>query len=212
MKQYAASTILNHLIGDRNVYFETSWGNQFYDTVWNIDTAQGFGLDIWGRIVDVGRELQVQESPKKFGFQTGTDSYLPFNQGAFYSGEYATNTFRLTDNAYRTLILAKALSNISATDCRSLNRVLNNLFPGRGRAYVNDLGSMSIRITFEYFLEPWEKSVLTASGLMPRPAGVGLSIMELPLPNVFGFAEQGNRVAPFNQGTFISEGVLTNAD
>ena len=212
MKQYAASPILNDLIEDRSASFATGWGDQFYSVVWNVDKAQGFGLDIWGRIVVVGRELQVPVGGKKFGFQTGTNSYLPFNQGVFYSGDGATNTYRLTDNAYRALILTKALSNISATDCQSLNRVLNNLFPGRGRAYVNDLGSMSIRITFEYFLEPWEKSVMVASGVMPRPAGVQLQIMELPLPNVFGFAEQGGRVAPFNQGTFISEGVLTNAD
>lgn len=212
MKQYAASPTIIKLNEDRRGYFQNGWQDDFYNIVWNVDTAQGFGLDIWGRIVDVGRELQVSTPEKRFGFVTGTDSYLPFNQGAFYSGEAATNTYRLTDNAYRALILTKALSNISATDCGSLNRVLNNLFPGRGRAYVNDLGSMSIRITFEYFLQPWEKSVMVASGVMPRPAGVQLSIMELPLPNVFGFAEQGKRVAPFNQGTFISEGVLTNAN
>lgn len=212
MKQYEASPVINKLLDDRSSYFNTGWGDQFYSIVWNVDTAQGFGLDIWGRIVGVGRELQIPSTDKKFGFYTGTDSYLPFNQGTFYTGEGATDTYRLADNAYRTLILAKALSNISATDCRSLNRVINNLFPNRGRAYVNDLGSMSIRITFEFFLEPWEKSVLSASGVMPRPAGVGLSIIELPLPNVFGFAEQGEGIAPFNQGTFLSEGAVINAN
>lgn len=213
MKQYEASPIINKLIDYRQGYFSNGWGEQFYSVVWNVESAQGFGLDIWGRIVGVGRELQVPLVTSYFGYNTSpAKSWEPFNSGTFYTGPEATQTYRLADNAYRVLILAKALSNISATDCQSLNRVLNNLFPGRGRAYVNDLGSMSIRITFEFFLEPWEESVLSASGVMPRPAGVGLSIVELPLPNVFGFAEQGDGVAPFNQGTFLSEGAVINAN
>lgn len=39
----------------------------FYDYVWNVDTAQGFGLDDWGKIVGVSRYLQVPETDY-FGF------------------------------------------------------------------------------------------------------------------------------------------------
>jgi hypothetical protein len=212
MKQYAASPVLNKLIEYRSGYFSQSWVTSFYNIVWNVDTAQGFGLDIWGRIVGVGRELQVPAVVQNFGFNTTPQSYYPFNEGTFYDGPSATQTYRLSDNSYRVLILAKALSNISATDCRSLNRVINNLFPNRGRAYVNDNRDMSIRITFEFFLQPWERAVLTAAGVMPRPAGVALSIAEIPTPNTFGFAEMGSGVAPFDSGTFLADGAVTNAN
>lgn len=212
MRQYAASPTINKLIEDRKSYFDTGWGEQFYSIVWNVDTAQGFGLDIWGKIVVIGRELQIPLQTDYFGFYTAPpQSWNPFGSGTFYTGPTATQTYRLADNAYRVLILAKALANISATDSMSLNRVLQNLFPGRGRAYCNDLGSMAMRITFEFALEPWEKSVLASPGVMPRPAGVKLSIAELPLPNVFGFFEQGAGVATFNNGTFLSEGAVINA-
>ena len=122
MKQYAASPILNILIDYRKEYFNQEWADEFYSNIWNVDTAQGFGLDIWGRIVVIGRNIEITESDY-FGFSTApTRSWLPFNQGVFYNGAKSTSVFRLADNAYRAIILAKALSNISATDVRSLNR------------------------------------------------------------------------------------------
>lgn len=33
--------------------------DDFYRTVWNINTAEGFGLDIWGRIVGVNRKVRT---------------------------------------------------------------------------------------------------------------------------------------------------------
>ena len=49
----------------------------FFDLVWNVDTAQGYGLDIWGRIVGVTRNLRVLDGDW-FGFQEalpGSDSF-----------------------------------------------------------------------------------------------------------------------------------------
>ena len=211
MKQYAASPIIQEILEDSRQYFNVDWQEELFGKVWNVDTAQGFGLDIWGRIVVISRELRVPQGGY-FGYNTApSQSWNTFNNGTFYAGGGVTDVYRLTDQAYRVLILSKALSNISATDGKSLNLVINELFKDRGRAYVNDLGSMSMRITFEFALEPWEKSVLAAPNVLPRPAGVKLQIVELPLPNVFGFAEQGPGVAGFNYGTFLNDGNVINA-
>jgi hypothetical protein len=207
MKQYAASTTLQRLRDDRYGYFHTGWQDQAYNIVWNVDTAQGFGLDIWGRIVVVGRQLQIPQT-EYFGFNSTGQTWNPFNQESFYTGEGATQNYTLADPAYRVLILAKAAANISATDARSLNRVLGQLFPGRGRAWVNDLGSMSMRYVFEFALEAWEKAVITNGGVMPRPAGVRAYLFEAPA-ETFGFAEAGDGL-PFNQGTFLSQGAISN--
>lgn len=178
MKQYSASQTINKLIADRAEYFNNEWVDDFYSNIWNVDTAQGLGLDIWGRIVVIGRSIEVTESDY-FGFSTTpTKSWLPFNQGVFYNGEKSTSVFRLSDNAYRALILAKALSNISATDVRSLNRALRSLFQNRGNAYVKQVGPMAIEYVFEFFLEPWESSVVRFSEALPRPAGVSVSVSD----------------------------------
>lgn len=174
MKQYESSPIINKLIDYRSEYFG-GWSDKFYDIVWNVDTAQGFGLDIWGRIVVIGRDLEVQAG-EYFGFDSEpTRSWMPFNQAPFYTGQKQTSTYRLTDQAYRALILTKALTNISATDYKSLNRSLSNLFSGRGNAYVKKTGTMEIQYVFEFYLEAWEISIIITDGILPRPAGVKVS-------------------------------------
>lgn len=211
MKQYAASPIIQQLIEDRRSYFPNSWQQDFYDVVWNVDTAQNFGLDIWGRIVVIGRNIQVPVTDY-FGFTTVPDqSWSSFGEDSFYSGPAATNTYRLEDAAYRVLILAKALANIANTNARAMNKILQQLFPGRGRAWVNDLGSMSMRYVFEFDLQPWEMAVLTNGGVLPRPAGVGATIAQIS-PQTFGFAEAGDESQPFNQAPFLGNGAVANAN
>lgn len=210
MRQYAASPIIQTRITNRRGYFDPSpWVEQFYGVVWNVDTAQGFGLDIWGRIVGVGRELQIPQT-EYFGFNTTPATWGAFGEESLYSGPQATQTATLADPAYRTLILAKALGNIADTTPGSLNGVLQNLFPDRGRAWVQDLGSMSMRYVFEFALEPWERAVLVSSGVIPRPAGVLAIIAEIPT-DTFGFAEAGDAES-FNVGTLLPNGAVTNAN
>lgn len=204
ISQYANSPIISQLVRDMESYIDpTADLAAFYDYVWNVETAQGFGLDVWGRIVNVSRELRVPDAPLYFGFEQQTGAY-PFGEQPFYVGETTSSVYRLGDDAYRRLILTKALANISATSAPSLNRLLQNLFPGRGRCYVNDLGSMQMRYTFEFYLEPWEIAVLTQSGAFPRPAGVGAILLQTETPT-FGFAIDS---APFGQGSFIAENAL----
>ncbi|WAX22803.1 hypothetical protein MAJJADAN_00041 [Pseudomonas phage Amjad_SA] len=210
MKQYAASPAINKLIADRDSYFANDWQDDFYNVIWNVDTAEGIGLDIWGRIVVIGRDIPVPAT-EFFGFHTvPEESWDSFGQESFYNGPSNSMVYTLADPAYRVLILAKALSNISATDSRSLNRVLQQLFPGRGRAWVNDLGSMSMRFVFEFALEPWEQAVLVNGNVLPRPAGVGATLAQIPA-GTFGFNEAGD-CEPFNQGTFMNSGALTDVN
>lgn len=199
--QYANSPTLLQLIDSMNQYFDPTINfADFFDFVWNVDTAQGFGLDIWGKIVNIGRDVTIPEELSYFGFMEPGDAE-PFGQMPFYNSVAATQTYRLNDNVYRVLILTKALANISESTPASLNRLLQNLFPGRGRAYVIDLGGMRIQYTFEFLLEPFEYAVLTQSGAVPSPAGVGSTILQVDVPNTFGFMEGSGQ--PFGQGVFF---------
>src|SRR5690348_15169237 len=69
ISQYANSATLVQLIENLNTYLDPRpLFDQFYDLVWNIDTAQGYGLDVWGRIVGVERTLTINTPPTYFGF------------------------------------------------------------------------------------------------------------------------------------------------
>lgn len=176
--QYANSPVLDALINGNNAYFDPSaMAQMLYDDIWNVATAQGYGLDVWGRIVGVGRTLQV--SPKWFGFEeAGNISADPFGQSPFYPGSQTTNNFALSDAAYRVLIYAKAAANIWDGSTPGLNKILLMLFPGRGNAYAANTGPLAITYTFFFQLTPVETAVLLQSGVLPAPAGVSVAYVE----------------------------------
>jgi hypothetical protein len=136
-------------------------------------------------------------------------NWQPFNQAPFYTGEQATQTYRLADDAYRTLILVKALANISDCTSPSLNRLLSNLFAGRGRCYVSDTGYMEFRYVFEFALEPYEIAILTQSGAIPKPAAVLANLLQVDISTTFGFNE--GLMQPFGSGVFFTSSGLIHA-
>ena len=172
LSQYANSPIITALVDlfaqwlDPKTRFD-----DFYSLVWNIDTAQGFGLDIWGRILGVNRVLQVPAG-EYLGFESDAQA-KPFGFGIFYSGTRLTNNVALTDEAYRTLLLAKAALNITNASAPAINAILLNLF---GQGYVRDNLDMTITYVFSEALTPVETAIVFQSGVLPKPCGVSFDV------------------------------------
>lgn len=186
LAQYATSPILTSLIQAMNAAIDPDADfDNFYSCVWNVNTAQGFALDIWGRIVNIPRTINIPASNDYFGFDEASPNAEPFNQAPFYSGPQAGTLYTLTDDAYRVLILTKALANISSFTAQSMNALLNFMFNGqgttRGSCYVLENATpMQITYVFNFALQSWEAAVLQQASLMPRPAGVGVTITVNP--------------------------------
>lgn len=204
ISQYANSPTIIRLVENMAEYLDPRTNfEQFYNFVWNVDTAKGFGLDIWGRIVGVSRLLQLGNSGQPFGFENADIPFdwQNFGGGTFFTGGSGSSVI-LADDPYRVLILTKALANITATTSQALNKLLRNLFPGRGACFVRDNLDMTMTYVFKFTLTPIEFAILTQSGVMPHPAGVGFNVVVIP-PAVFGFSEAGFGVyLPFNFGIF----------
>lgn len=179
ISQYAASPSLTQVVESMNEWLDpTADLDAFYAYVWNVATAVGWGLDVWGRIVGVGRVVQVATGEILFGFEEATDaSAAPFNQGVFYAGAGVTSSYALSDDAYRTLIYAKALSNISNGSIAAINQILRNLFPGRGNCYCTDGLDMTMTYTFDFTLTAVELAVVSQSGVLSKPAGIVSAIV-----------------------------------
>ena len=187
ISQYGNSATITQLVRNIDLYLDPRTDfDTFYDYVWNVETAVGFGLDIWGRIVNVGRGIDVP---------AGTP-----NPGGF---PFVVGPYTMTDAEYRTVILVKALSNITNGTAQSINQLLSNLFATRGRTYVMDTGKMTMQFTFEFFLKPFEYVIISSSGVAPRPAGVLATILQVDVPNTFGFAE-ANQWQTFDHGAFYN--------
>ena len=203
LSQYANSPVLTQLVHKMNEYFDQSTDfARWYDFVWNVDTARGFGLDIWGRIVGINRVVELQDVTGFFGYQTinHSNDYAPFNQAPWYSGNNPI-PYSQSDQLYRKMILVKALANISQCTAPAINQLLHNIFVDRGRCYCNDLGGMACKLTFEFNLEPIEKKYLD-NGIIPHPAGVLMTYEEIGVH--IGFEEMGSGAYPFGEGTWRS--------
>lgn len=184
--QYANSPTLLSLIQSWSaVIDQTENIDNFFDLIWNVATAQGYGLDIWGAIVGVNRNLHVDNSGDYFGFSQGEswDTFGPGGVSPFYSGQPLTSIYTLTDQAYRQLIFAKALANICDGSIPSLNAILLTLFgpsnpfgPG-GKCYVTNGQDMTMTYTFEFTPNPVQSSIINNSGVLPVPGGVAASIV-----------------------------------
>lgn len=173
ISQYANSPILMQLVTNFSAYVDQTHNMEaFFDLIWNVDTAEGYGLDVWGRIVGIDRTIDVDPTDY-FGGEEG--QFNTFNNGPFWSGTPANVHVAISDDMFRRLIFAKALANISSGTIPAINQLLINLFPFRGNCYVIDNGSMSLTYAFEFALSGQDTAILN-SGVLPKPTGVRSTI------------------------------------
>ena len=162
----------------------------FYNNIWNVATAVGNGLNIWGQIVGVSRYLNTNASGTYFGFEealSGSTGSQPFNQAPFYVGNTSTSTYTLSDEQYRRLILVKAAFNISNNTVPSINELLRVEFgtptPGGndpyGQAWIIDNLNMTLTYYLNFIPNAAQIAIITNSGVFPRPAGVQLILTHL---------------------------------
>lgn len=161
--QYANSPIIMTLLNNLNSYLDPMTDlDLFYTNMFNVATATGYGLDVWGRIVGVTRSFTYQ----------------------------AVN-YTLGDSDFRTLILVKALANILDTTVPTFNRLLTALFSSSGVIFARDTGLMTMAIIAQFNLTTTQLAILAGSGAFPHPAGVGSTLIVTPPTTTFGFLGSG---------------------
>lgn len=188
LSQFQNSPTLKSLVESMEAYISPTVDiDNFYNLVMNVldegATLNDYGLDVWGRIVGVTRNLNIPADI--------------VNPGGY---SFTAGTYVLDNPSFRTLILIKALANITDCSIPSLNALLSRLFAGRGRCYVVDNADMTMDMVFEFYLRPFEYAIVAASLAVPHPAGVLVNIIQIGANDIFGF--EGSSFQPFDQGTF----------
>lgn len=178
ISQYSNAPVINALIQDYNAWLDPAANfNSFYLNVWNLASAVGYGLDVWGRILQVSRVIAISDGGVYFGSAESTTG-VGFGQAPFYSSQPLTENYTLTDQAYRLLLMAKAMTNVCDGSIPEINKILLALFPGRGDIYVTDGQDMTLTYTADFDLLPWELAVLQQPGILPKPTGVAATVVE----------------------------------
>lgn len=203
LSQYSASPHILQLTHDFSLRIDPAPDiDTFFEKVFDIETAQGWGLDNWGRILGVPRGVQVATTDW-FGYYGS--QLQPWNNAPFFNSQQATENFLLTDEAYRKLLIYKAAANIGSADAATINRLLSQVFPD-SYDHVVDNGDMSIRAVFSDYLEPVEIGILNTYGALNKGAGVQWVYLSVNPDEVFGFDNTGFQ--PFDCGVFTPYDVV----
>ena len=192
ISQYANSPVITKLDeGLRTLFDDTDFTVDWYNAVFDMATATGFGLDIWGRILDRNREFVYN----------GTKYLLQGEQtidGIHFTAEEM-------ENLYRKVLQLTAMRYLGNASISAINQLLDVVFREEGKCYCIEYGVMQIRFVFRFYMNNLLKAII--ENLNPHPSGVLSTFEYLPTKRYFGFFvygqdADGQPYLPFDNGPF----------
>lgn len=149
---------------------QTEFWTNWYSDVFNLLTANDFGLAVWAVILDVPIFVDNGGSPPgypAFGFADYGENFGHGNFGTAGSGMLLTTAER------RAILRLRYHQLTTIGSVSSINAALADVF-GSGNAHVVDNRDMTITYTFTTPISAPLLSVLQSFDVMPRPAGVSI--------------------------------------
>jgi hypothetical protein len=215
--QYNDASNLQALLADKQAWYQTNqtefWEN-WYTNVFNLITANLFGLSVWAYILNLPLFVTQNDQPNDapiFGFNaydpaypTLINTYMNFGNGNFLN---ESNAPTLTIEEQRFILRLAYYKYVSNGCTFSINQFLNYLFKtsgepfNTGTGYALDNLNMSMTYLFTIDLSLELQTVLYQYDLLPRPAGV-LIIGYVDTSTVFGFGIYNQN---FSYSNFIEE-------
>lgn len=199
--QYNQAQRLETLITLKNSWYDENqrafWENWYRD-VFNLDTANQFGLNVWARIL--GIPLVVSTPPQtdpKWGFDP---NHPNFGRGNFAPS--ADGVIMLDTEQARLVLKLRAFQIITRGDVLSVGAFLSQLFAPMGEVRVLDGLDMTVTYVFLFVPPASIMFVLRRFDLLPRPEGVEAKILVNPADS-WGFAPHHPN---FGRGNFAPGG------
>lgn len=183
--QYENAEKLKSIITQKNDWYNTNL-NEFWQKIvndfLNIQSANDWGLNLWGKILDVSRIYNV-------------------------NGKQIT----LSKELFRRLILGKLQLIKSNGTVPEINKYLNFIFkdyatPTTNAAIVKDNFDMSVYYVLNFEPTDEELALIYSRTFLPTPAGVLDKVYLLEQKSIFGFYGTGFQPwgqAPFWDGRFL---------
>jgi hypothetical protein len=194
--------------------FQTDFWASWFTDVFNLQTANLFGLSVWSIILNVPLYVPYDPEPDDkpiFGFNDNSDfptlqnTYLNFDNSNFSS---RGDTIILTEEEQRFLLRLRYYQLTTRGEVWDVNRFLNYLVNTSnigftGEMYALDGLNMSMRyiITDETFPQVL-LDVLLKLDILPRPAGVLIDGVLVNWELTFGF--NNNDDFPLLENTYMN--------
>lgn len=153
----------------------TDFWNDWIRDVFNLKTANEFGLAVWSRILNVPLTIEREENlDDVFGFGAEHEN---FNNGGFGTAAGAIDNVSV-DQA-RKMLLSRYLTLTCAPTAPNINMILEVLF-GEGAAYVVDSLDMRYTYTFNGELDYRARELIKNVDFLPKPSAVGVDFTIIP--------------------------------
>lgn len=184
--------------------FNTFVEDWFRD-VFDLNTANDFGLAVWSLILDVPLYGVTKKSPHGFdSFGFNGDKVKNFDKGGF--NLHTDSAYKLTTEQKRIALKLKAYSISMSGSSVEINERLTNIFGGVKLWCIDNLDMTLTYKTADKQIYIFSKTLL-ANYLLPRPAGVEIRKVEYVDPERFGFKYESklNGQNNFDRGNFLNE-------
>jgi Protein of unknown function (DUF2612) len=181
--QYEGAPRLKSILDQKQAWWHENqtvfWENWNTD-VFDLRTANNFGLSVWAIILDVPLIFEAPPSPtEKIGF--GFGQYRKrFDQGNFKT--YTEAGVKLTVAQKRLVLRLRAYQIVSSGSLTEINRFIKYLFESIDFPGVYCRDNLDMTITYVFPVDPGSelRLVLDEFDLLPRPCGVSASYEVTP--------------------------------
>ena len=192
------------LLTEKQDFYNTAqrdfWTNWVRD-VFDLRTANEFGLSVWSAILDLPFFSDSEVSPDDYpawGFDTGsaTSPIQNFDNGNFAS---ASDTFINLDTEQKRLLLRLRYFQLTTSATIPDINQFGQFLLGGNSVFAFDNNNMTIRYVFRVIPPSNLLAVAQQFDILPRPSGVGVEIVIAALDR-WGFGQFRHN---FFQGNFF---------
>lgn len=175
-----------NLVGLMNAYQEwrntnhTEFWENWYTDVFDLRTANSFGLKVWSIILGVplvGPASSGKDGPA-WAFGAARQNFQHGNFGG--SGA----PVQLQDEQARLVLRLRYYQLVSRGTIPETNAFLKVLFEDQGPVYVEDNLDMTMNFVFGFELDATVRYVFDRMDMLPRPSGVLATYQSVPLCSV----------------------------
>lgn len=197
--QYNKAKNLQSLLIQKQAWYDenqTQFWEDWYNNVFNLQTANEFGLAVWAIILGMPLNLIVAPNTSTpFGFELYNEN---FNNGNFANTE--SSVVSLTLDEQRLILQLRYFQLTCNGTVPEINKFLKFIFQQKfGTVYVLDGLNMTCEYIFTFTPGAGLQAALENLDLLPRPAGVKITIT-IDNGAIFGFGIYNQN---FGNGNFF---------
>lgn len=199
--QYNAAPHLLSILQQKQDWYDlnqTAFWTAWYNNVFNLQTANQFGLTVWAIILDIPIIVTTTPSDPANPGLFFDELHRNFTHGNFFRS--GSGAVQLTIEQSRTVLRMRYYQITTKGSVPEINRFMNILFQSYGHCFVIDNLDMTATYVLQFVPPSSIAYIFSNYDLLPRPAGVKVDYV-IRVPTVFGFGDTNQN---FDNGNFRS--------